>query len=57
MQAKHIYREANKMANYLAIETLQRDRGLFILDDPSSGLQPLILQDIDGVRWPRRVVF
>lgn len=51
----YIYREANKVADFLASSSLNHDGALVMLDDPPPDVQNLLQEDKAGVSWPREV--
>ena len=53
----HAYRESNHATDMLAnaAATLQCNRGLRVLEDPPSKLTYILMEDVVGFPWPRKV--
>ncbi|XP_038688673.1 uncharacterized protein LOC119987842 [Tripterygium wilfordii] len=56
VKAIHVYRERNRVTDFLASESLNHGNGLTILQHPIVGIQGLLWEDFIGVAWPRRVL-
>ncbi|KAJ1421638.1 Ribonuclease H-like superfamily [Sesbania bispinosa] len=55
IQIVHVYREANKVVDFLASLAVSLDYGLYVLDSPPLGCGEILIQDLIGVMFPRRV--
>ncbi|KAJ1403306.1 Ribonuclease H-like superfamily [Sesbania bispinosa] len=56
IQIVHVYIEANRVADFLASLAVSLEYGLYVLDSPPSGCGEILIQDLIGVMFPRRVV-
>ncbi|XVF39991.1 hypothetical protein PTKIN_Ptkin01aG0077600 [Pterospermum kingtungense] len=52
---KHIYREGNRVADFLASAAVQHEIGLVMHPFPHPGVQSFVADDRRGVSWARRV--
>ena len=50
---KHCYKEANRVADYLANLGVGQSPPLVIFDSPPSSIGALLFEDVSGVFWPR----
>ena len=55
IEIKHIYREANRIADSLAKQSLEMDYGVVYLDSPPDHLTGLIFDDRCGTSFQRMV--
>lgn len=56
VQFRHIYREANRVADSLADLASSFDPGVHVLHQPPTSCSILLFDDIKGTKFPRRVV-
>lgn len=55
VKLQYCYREANKIADFLANLGVQQDTPIIIFDSPPAAALPLLLEDVFGVYWLRRI--
>ena len=52
---KHVYREGNRAANWLANHGVVQNCSLHLLHDPPPSLFRILAEDVQGVAFPRLV--
>lgn len=55
VKIEYVYREANQVANVLAAKACHLDRGILQLRDPLAELYGMLLKDVSGIKWSRKV--